>query len=447
MYLEGPQIGPRTNNEVSIAGSSMQVVNGETRIGSTDGTVLIAARVFGASGQPWLWRQVVGLQRFCKGVVCWEQHNHTTQSAGDILVHVLKTNPAPYDGVGRWSYRFRNLCNGNFYATLGEEKQRLRCIMRQSRPTVLLCNFGDIAMRLLPIGCELGIPVVAYFHDAFSFLSNRWYRWSLYRCLRRFASIIVVTESERQWMVEHGAREDKVHVIPCGAPTDIFRPDHKRDGVFRFVMVSRLNEEKGCDVSINAFSEIARNLPHSQLHIYGDGPARKDLTALVERLKLEDRIFFHGYVEEKKLAETLPLHDVFIQHSRRTEGSPVSIAEAMACGLAIVATPVGGISEQIIHNNSGLLVKRGDVQGMAAAMCQLAVNPELKRRVGEAARERAVALYDSSRQRDRLEKILSAVAAGGSSRIGIRESLRPFFISQSAAHRANRDAHETSILE
>ena len=93
-------------------------------------------------------------------------------------------------------------------------------------------------------------------------------------------------------------------------------------------------------------------------------------------------------VEEQRLADVLPSYDVFIQHSLRKEGSPVSIAEAMACGLPVIATPVGGINEQVVEGKTGLLVAEGDVDGMAAAMKKLAFNPQLGQNLGRAGRER-----------------------------------------------------------
>ena len=385
--------------------------------------LLIAARVFGSSGQPWLWRQVVGLREFRKDLLCWERRNPATQPVEDVLVQIVPEDPAPYDGGGRWRHRLRNLVGGNFYATVGRERRRLAEFLEIKRPAVILCNFGDIAMRLLPVGSRENIPIVAYFHGDFCFISNRWYRWSLNRCLRQFAAIVVVTEAERQWMLNHGVHEDKVHVIPCGAPTEMFRPGTRIPGAaVRFVMVSRLSEEKGCDLSIKAFAQLARDVPGAELHIYGDGPTRHDLNHLVETLGMKSQAFFHSYVEEQRLADVLPSYDVFIQHSLRKEGSPVSIAEAMACGLPVIATPVGGINEQVVEGKTGLLVAEGDVDGMAAAMKKLAFNPQLGQNLGRAGRERAVTLYESSLQTRRLEQLLLSIARDGGSSI-VRASI------------------------
>src|SRR5713101_563174 len=373
--------------------------------------LLIASRLFGASGQPWLWRQAVGLRGFRKELLCWERQNPETQRAGDVSVQVLPEDPAPYDSAGRWWYRLRNLWGRNFYAAIGRERRQLTELLRRERPAVILCNFGDIAMRLLPVARREGIPVVAYFHGHFGCLNNRWYRWSLSRCLRQFSAIVVLTKVERQWMLDHGVLEDKLHVIPCGAPTEMFRPGNRKLGrAVQFVMVSRLVGQKGCDLSIKAFARLTSDVNGAKLHIYGDGPARDDLQHLVGALGLKAQVFFHGYVEERGLAEALPSYDVFIQHSLQNEGFPVSIAEAMACGLPVVATPVGGIIEQVVEGKTGLLVEERDVEGMAAAMRRLACDAQLRQSLGQAGRERAVNQYDSSLRTRRLEQVLLGIA-------------------------------------
>lgn len=379
--------------------------------------LLIASRVFGASGQPWLWRQVVGFRAFRKHVVCWERKNSETQAVSDASIHILNGSPAPYDGSCRWLYRLRNFPSRNFYSALGRERGELEILLRDHRPNVLLCNFGDIAMRMLPVSRHFGIPVVAYFHGDFCFTSNRWYRWSLNSCLRQFAAVVVVTKAEQQWMLQQGIPNDRVHVIPCGAPTEVFRPKSpRREGAVRFAMVSRLAAEKGCAISIEAFGRVASVIRETELHIYGDGPARQDLERLVRDLGLESRVFFYGYLDEEQVAERLPSHDVFVQHSLSKEGSPVSIVEAMACGLPVIATPVGGIAEQVVSGISGLLVPEKSVSAMAYAMQTLALYPELRMEFGKAARERAVNLYDSSSQTRKLENLLFDVARGGSVR-------------------------------
>jgi glycosyltransferase involved in cell wall biosynthesis len=372
----------------------------------------IVCRLFGASGQPWLWRQVVGLCGFRKELICWKRYNQDTQPIADWQEHVLSSDPAPYDGTGRWIYRCRAGFTGNFYASLGKEKRQLTTLLQQDPPAVILCYFGDIAMRLVHVAKRAGIPLVAYLHGDFLFRTNRWYRWSMLRCLSAFSAIIVVTSSERSWLIKHGVPAEKIEIIPCGVPTQTFRPISGRESrSVKFVMASRLVDEKGCHISIQAFSRVACDHLGAELAVFGDGPQREHLEQLTVKLGVRERVKFFGYVAEAQLAERMPLHDVFIQHSLVKEGSPVSIVEAMACGLPIIATPVGGIVDQVVSGENGILVKEGDTQRMAEAMSRLAGDAKLRKKMGKVGRDRAVTYYDSTQQMDRLHKILLSVAS------------------------------------
>jgi len=402
---------PRINLNQFMITVSERIKNQE-RTCSNSPKLLIATRVFGASGQPWLWRQAVGFTRFQKELLCWRRLNSSTQPVNDFSVQVLGEDLAPYDGARRWLYRLRNLPKLNFYASIGPEQGRISELLRGHRPELILCYFGDIAMRLLPIARRESIPLVAYFHGDFSFLTNRWYRWSLRTTLPQFAAIVVVTRAEYRWMLDHGVPESRLHLIPCGAPTDVFLPcPRKQSGTVRFVMVSRLSQDKGCDLSIKAFAHVNSQIPDTELHIYGDGPTRQSLEHLVNMLGVTQQVRFHGYIEEQRLVELLPCCDVFIQHSLLKEGSPVSIAEAMACGLPVIATPVGGIADQIAHGHTGFQVAEGDVCGMADAMQRLAYDAVLRNQLGLAGRERALKLYDSTILARRLEQVLLSVAS------------------------------------
>ena len=174
-------------------------------------------------------------------------------------------------------------------------------------------------------------------------------------------------------------------------------------------MASRLADEKGCRESIAAFAEVAANSRDASLDIYGDGPALSELVRLVEAHQLADRVTFHGHVDSATLATMLPRYDVFIQHSLHNEGSPVSIAEAMACGLPVVATSVGGNVDLVIDGATGFIVAERDVPAMAQAMLRLTESAALRERMGRAARIRVVESFDATDMTSRLEQLVHRV--------------------------------------
>jgi glycosyltransferase involved in cell wall biosynthesis len=373
--------------------------------------VLVAIKERGLPHCPWMWRQISNMPSLNLRVMYWLPPEEDGAPLTSVPVHVLDAEPTPYDGRGRWALRVANLRGRNFYAARGREYREIRRLIQLVDPSSLLCYYGEIALRTVDVAYELGIPTIAYFHGDFGFKWNRWYRWSLKRRLCRFAEIVVVTQEERTWMLRAGVPPERIHVIPCGAPTSVFLPTQERAlGAVRFVMASRLIENKGCKESIAAFAEVASKSRDVTLDIYGDGPARAELERIVETRQLAGRVTFHGHVDSATLAEALPRCDVFIQHSLESEGSPVSIVEAMSCGLPIVATSVGGNVDLLVDGSTGFIVPERDIPAMTQAMLRLTDSAALREAMGRSARIRAVESLDVAVLTSRLEQLVNRVS-------------------------------------
>jgi glycosyltransferase involved in cell wall biosynthesis len=373
-------------------------------------SVLVVTREFGLPNQPWLFRQVSAMTSLSLQILCWKNFHAAGSDTPNIPIIEVATNATPFLGGMRWLYRLASLRGGNFYAAPGKEHAVLKKLIREANPSAILCYFGEMALRLIDVAQELRIPLIAYFHGDFLFVSDRWHRWSLLRRLDKFAAIVVVTAKERDWLLEQGVKSESIHVIPCGAPTALsFLKRQGNPKVVRFAMASRLVEEKGCSQSIRAFARVASQIGSVSLDIFGDGPERQNLEALVNSLGLKNAVTFHGYVNAHYLAAELAGCDVFIQHSLRKEGSPVSIVEAMLCGLPVVATPVGGIVDQVIDSVTGLIIAEHDFIGMSSAMAKLAGNPALRIELGANGRNRAIKAFDSAKLARSLEQVVVKV--------------------------------------
>jgi glycosyltransferase involved in cell wall biosynthesis len=192
-------------------------------------------------------------------------------------------------------------------------------------------------------------------------------------------------------------------LIPNGVSIDAFSPDREvRQRVRRelevepqtlvFVHVGRFAAVKNHEMLVAAFAQLVGQQPlPTELWLVGDGELRETVQHQVRALGIESRVRFLGVRSD--IPDLLRAADVFVFPSR-WEGNPLSVMEAMAAGLPVVATAVGGVPELVEDGASGILVPNEDLHGLVAAMQRMAQNPDLREQMGHAARCRAVERFD-----------------------------------------------------
>ena len=143
---------------------------------------------------------------------------------------------------------------------------------------------------------------------------------------------------------------------------------------YRVIAVGRLEYPKNHVILIDAFAKVVEKIPNAQLYILGDGSLRKQIKERIKHWKLQDHVILKGKVND--VENYLACSDVFVMCSDY-EGLPLSILEAMAAGLPIVSTDVGGIKDIVTDN--GILTHKGNVEELANALIQLGINPVLRK--------------------------------------------------------------------
>ncbi len=169
-----------------------------------------------------------------------------------------------------------------------------------------------------------------------------------------------------------------------------FVPSKAPSGQIEFVAMGRLHEVKNYPLMLQAFKNVAEQQENVHLSIAGVGPQEEELRGLALELGIAQRLTFLGNVQN--VPELLSRMDVLLLSSV-SEACPMVILEAMAAGLPVIATSVGGVPELVTDN--GIVVPSGDAEAFSAAMKALATDPELRQDMGKRARSYAVK-YDKN---------------------------------------------------
>ena len=207
-------------------------------------------------------------------------------------------------------------------------------------------------------------------------------------CDRFVALSPVIAEELRR----AGVEDERITSIPNGVeiPDADLRQEEPAQGPTRLVYVGRLHPQKGVDVLLDAVSLLTeRDIPVS-VRLVGDGPERPALEEEASRRDLAGTVEFVGAVEDAD--QELRRADVFVLPSR-TEGMSNALLEAMARGMAVVATSVSGSSTLVEDGRTGLLVPPEDAEALALAIERLAADAAERRRLGEGARAAMTSTY------------------------------------------------------
>jgi colanic acid/amylovoran biosynthesis glycosyltransferase len=296
------------------------------------------------------------------------------------------------------------------------------------RADAVVCNFGWFGTSVADAvrGRDRRAALAVIFHGDDMSRALKDASDDAYRTVFEEADLLLpISHFWRRRLIEMGAPPDRVAVHRMGVDTDrlAFAPRPPGGERLRVLTIGRLVEKKGTEWLLRAMHMFGRIAPGSdaELAIVGDGPLRPELEALANRLGLSDRVAFRGALPHSEISEELSRADVFALPSvvavdGDMEGIPVSIMEAMASGVPVIATRHSGIPELIEDGRSGLLADERDPHGLAVRLARMAREPELRRTCASHARLAVETEFDSRKANDALLGMLrDAVArrAGG----------------------------------
>ena len=207
-------------------------------------------------------------------------------------------------------------------------------------------------------------------------------------------TVVCVSEATRQeGLAARTCDPQRTVVVHNAVDVRSFSPTTRLGGTAEVVGVGRFAYPKDFTTLLEAVRLV--DAP-CHVRLAGDGPGLAAVAAEVGRQGLSERVELLG--ARADIPELLAHSDVFVLSSR-SEGFPVSVLEAMAAGLPVVATDVGGVAEAVEDGETGLLVPATDAEALARALERLLADGELRRRLGAAGRARALSLFDLPRYR------------------------------------------------
>jgi glycosyltransferase involved in cell wall biosynthesis len=304
-------------------------------------------------------------------------------------------------------------------ATVAERRRWDTQVLAELRQVIAVCNPDILETRNVKshflvrlLGLHRKYPWVAWNHGytATSWLDRTYTqldRWSLRGAYR----IMTVCGPFADAVESKGIARDRITILHNGVKPFVSPDAEEVEQVKRELQISgdeavilsvgRLSQEKGHADLLRATAVLSRmeRVPLFRVIIVGDGPEREPLTRLATELGIGDRVVFAGFQRDTKPYYAMATLVAVPSHS---EGSPNVVLEAMAAGLPVAATKVGGIPEILEQDITGLMVPQQQPEAMAAAIFRLLTDADLRRRMGMAGRERAESTYTPEAYRQQL---------------------------------------------
>jgi type III pantothenate kinase len=324
-----------------------------------------------------------------------------------------------------------------------------RC-WRQWRPDVVHAHFWMSGKAALAAAGRLGIPVVQTFH-ALGTVKRRYQggmdtsspeRIGIEREIARRSDRVLATCSDEVFeLMRMGAPSDRLHVVPCGVDLGLFGPDGAaapRGSRKRLLYVGRLVERKGVGNVISALPQ----LPGVELLVaggpererLGEDPEARRLLELAREHEVAERVRLLGRVERSDLPALLRSADAVVSVPWYEPFGIVPL-EAMACGVPVIASAVGGMIDSVVDGHTGVHVPPRDPERLAEATRKLLGDPGRCRRYGATGARRAKRLYDWRRVAAQVLDTYESVAAGAVS------------ARRAAAPEGGSEAHLTALAQ
>ncbi len=366
----------------------------------------------------WVYQQIVNLRAYRPFVLTSLLENREQFPFDPVFCYAQK-----FPGNHVWQIALRKLYEG----VTGSRDRYYAEVVRSQQTQLLHAHFGIEGYRSLGIQRRFGLPLITTFYgfDATK-LPTSLPRWrARYQHLFAAGSLFLAEGPHlAQTLVNLGCPPDKVRVQHLGVDLDRikFVPRVRQDAEpARILMVARFREKKGIPYGIEAFAQAVRHNPAMELRIIGGAKDTEEQKLLdyckeiARREGITHKVHFLGYVAYADYLDEMDSAHLFLapsMHARDGDtegGAPVTIIEASAAGLPVIATFHCDIPEVILNGQSGVLAPERDVPALTQAILDLAASPGAWARMGESGRRHIEREFNIAVQIPRLEALYDQV--------------------------------------
>jgi colanic acid/amylovoran biosynthesis glycosyltransferase len=262
---------------------------------------------------------------------------------------------------------------------------------------VIHCHFGPNGLRglaLRDIGALRGKLVVSFYGHDVSEFPLQCHGNPYKELFARGDLFLAISRHMQGKLLALGCDPNRIRIHPLGVKPLLFPASRSAAPAnpVRILSIGRLVPKKGFEYGMQAVAKLVREDPTIEYLIIGDGPLRRDLENMVDKLGLGSVVRLAGWKSRPEVVGVLADTDILLapsvtSESGDQEGTPVAIMEALACGVPVVSTLHAGIPEIVSDGASGLLVPERDVPRLAGALQRLVCDPGLRARFGARGRE------------------------------------------------------------
>jgi len=343
---------------------------------------------------------------------CWEMGRALARRGHDVTLVAGNRDGAWHDEVRLVQFPFRVEQDwpdfGHRFQRLMERlsfaRHAVKHLLSSAYDAIVICKPYDFPV--LWFAQRRGLKTLTAYHAGGTdfYAGDRWFTGAVHRWI----AVSEYTASQQRARY----RRDVV-VVHNGVDVGRFRPQES-DPALRarwnvpldarlVISVGRLVGLKGLRLIVSALPQLPRDVHYL---VVGTGPEESSLRTQAASLGVVSRVHFAGRVEHAQLPLALSQAELFVQPSIGEEAFGISVIEAMACGLPVLAARIGGLPEVITDNETGWLVAPGDAAAWTSALSEALADPGRLSRTGRAALRQAEAEFTWSASAAKLEKIL-----------------------------------------